>query len=195
MIPPLVPLTSIFCSSSSVSYDSTGLKGRIQCSQSTAEALAVAGKQHWVRPREDLVSAKGKGILKTYWIVPNSKAGSESASTDNSARSNFEEIELPQEIYAEELLKREREIDWITELLSECIRHIMVKQELYKVPAKAPPIHDKISGQIPLDDVVDTIRMPETSIKAGETEDKAKHVKIPERVSSLLRQYVSIVSL
>lgn len=39
--------------------ESTGRKGRIQCSQATAEKLIQSGKDHWIVPREDLVTAKG----------------------------------------------------------------------------------------------------------------------------------------
>jgi len=40
--------------------ESTGMSGKIQCSQSTAQALMRSGKDHWVQAREDMVSAKGK---------------------------------------------------------------------------------------------------------------------------------------
>lgn len=43
--------------------ESTGLAGKIQCSQSTAEALRRSGKEHWLAGREDLVSAKGKKLF------------------------------------------------------------------------------------------------------------------------------------
>jgi len=36
------------------------MSGKIQCSQSTAQALMRSGKDHWVQAREDMVSAKGK---------------------------------------------------------------------------------------------------------------------------------------
>eukprot|EP00977_Amphora_coffeiformis_P016678 scaffold5224_cov135-Amphora_coffeaeformis.AAC.2 len=57
--------------------ESNGQKGRIQVSQSTADLLIAAGKQHWVRMREDKIQAKGKltpslmrpqGELTTYWV-------------------------------------------------------------------------------------------------------------------------------
>jgi hypothetical protein len=35
------------------------------------------GKEHWLIPREDEVKAKGKGILKTFWLnIQNDKAAS-----------------------------------------------------------------------------------------------------------------------
>ena len=41
--------------------ESTGVPGRIQISQATADILLTEGKEHWLTKREDLVVAKGKG--------------------------------------------------------------------------------------------------------------------------------------
>ena len=49
--------------------ESTGEKNRIQVSEKTADLLSQAGKGHWLIPREDVVEAKGKGMLKTFWLV------------------------------------------------------------------------------------------------------------------------------
>ena len=38
--------------------ESNGQKGRIQVSQQTADQLIAAGKQHWIKPREDKIQAK-----------------------------------------------------------------------------------------------------------------------------------------
>jgi class 3 adenylate cyclase len=48
--------------------ESTGEKNRIQISSTTAELLREAGKGHWLLPREDLVEAKGKGQMQTFWL-------------------------------------------------------------------------------------------------------------------------------
>jgi class 3 adenylate cyclase len=52
--------------------ESTGEPNRIQISQSTADLLAEQGKDGWIRPRENLVEAKGKGLVKTYWLASRS---------------------------------------------------------------------------------------------------------------------------
>jgi class 3 adenylate cyclase len=44
--------------------ESNGMKNRIQLSQSTADELKKAGKEHWYEPRKDLINAKGKGKLQ-----------------------------------------------------------------------------------------------------------------------------------
>jgi class 3 adenylate cyclase len=48
--------------------ESTGYPGLIQLSQDTANSLIDAGKCKWVVPRKDLVVAKGKGEMQTYWL-------------------------------------------------------------------------------------------------------------------------------
>ena len=40
--------------------ESTGKTDKIQVSQKTADLLKAAGKQSWLTPREEFVSAKGK---------------------------------------------------------------------------------------------------------------------------------------
>ena len=49
--------------------ESTGESNRIHLSDESADLLAVAGISHWLRSRDQLVTAKGKGKLKTYWLM------------------------------------------------------------------------------------------------------------------------------
>jgi len=59
-------LTCSFC----LSLYSTGSRGKIQASESTAALLIEAGKGHWIKARPDPVAAKGKGMLQTYFVSP-----------------------------------------------------------------------------------------------------------------------------
>lgn len=52
--------------------NSTGQRNKIQVSQSTADLLVNAGKGHWLKARETLVEAKGKGSLQNFWLEPQS---------------------------------------------------------------------------------------------------------------------------
>ena len=61
--------------------ESTGLKNRIQISQATADILMSTGKGSWIRPREELVQAKGKGTVKTYWVASRPKKPSKKSRT------------------------------------------------------------------------------------------------------------------
>lgn len=53
--------------------ESTGQKNMIQVSQDTADLLTSAGKGHWLVPRDSPVSAKGKGLVNTFWLQPNKR--------------------------------------------------------------------------------------------------------------------------
>ena len=48
--------------------ESTGIPNRIQISQATADLLSAAGKSYWLTPRDEMVHAKGKGKMQTYWL-------------------------------------------------------------------------------------------------------------------------------
>lgn len=50
--------------------ESTSERGCIQLSSSTAALIRRAGKGNWLKPREDPVKAKGKGLLYTFWAIP-----------------------------------------------------------------------------------------------------------------------------
>jgi class 3 adenylate cyclase len=45
--------------------ESNGVKGKIHCSQTTADALISAGKTQWLTSRVDKITAKGKGEMQT----------------------------------------------------------------------------------------------------------------------------------
>jgi hypothetical protein len=66
--------------------ESNSERNRIQVSQSTADLLIADGKGHWLTPRNDLINAKGKGLLQTFWCEPQSK-GNLSSALDSSVAS------------------------------------------------------------------------------------------------------------
>ena len=52
--------------------ESTGVKGKIQVSESTAALLRKSKKAHWLKPRQDLIQVKGKGMMQTFFLDPQS---------------------------------------------------------------------------------------------------------------------------
>lgn len=66
--------------------ESTGEKGRIQISKSTADLLVKEGRSYWVKPRKDLVHAKGKGNVQTFWLV-SKDSGVDRSSQDDPEKS------------------------------------------------------------------------------------------------------------
>lgn len=63
--------------------ESNGEKGRIHVSEQTAEALRAKGKGHWLTAREDMIEAKGKGTLQTYWVSEQGHAPRSSMDTSS----------------------------------------------------------------------------------------------------------------
>ena len=178
---------------------STGVPGKIQCSQATAEALTRSGKEHWLKEREDLVSAKGKGIMRTFFLTPFVDRAFSANSQDTEEEEDVLTIDFAGRL-ANKLLKREREVEWVSELIRDSVREIVAqrttrKGKIQKTLDALPTSHQhyhRAKNRVPLDEVVDIIHMPSFDSKAADAEAYA--VKIPDNVSRLIREYVSIVS-
>jgi Adenylate and Guanylate cyclase catalytic domain len=116
----------------------TGKMNRIHLSEATAELLRAAGKEHWLRLREDLVEAKGLGKMCTYWANVSSSgssrgsreaygAGPMPASSDisrhnevgNVTGANFHLRENVNTLMSE---KTSRLINWNVEILRFCMK-------------------------------------------------------------------------
>ena len=66
--------------------ESNGLPEKIHVSQDTANLLRQAGKGHWLCARKELVTAKGKGAMQTYFVTVRSCDGTTTSSSDPSTR-------------------------------------------------------------------------------------------------------------
>jgi hypothetical protein len=74
-----------------------------------------------VKPREDKVEAKGKGMLTTFWLNPATKRGSSTASSETGSISQA----APLQQLASTIEKKDRLVDWMVELLIEHIKKIV----------------------------------------------------------------------
>jgi hypothetical protein len=76
--------------------ESTGEQRKIQISLSTADLLQAANKGQWLTPREEVVVAKGKGELQTYWVKTRSRNHntSEHASSSDHFSEDIEQAKL-----------------------------------------------------------------------------------------------------
>jgi hypothetical protein len=112
--------------------ESTSRPDRIQISRSTADHLIAFGKEHWIKPREDIVHAKGLGALRTFWLQIGMK---ELLSTSSS----HEEISTTNETHSTERKeanssKHQKNVDWIVDLLLSHIRPMVCNLFNYTFP-------------------------------------------------------------
>ena len=135
--------------------ETNGQRERIHLSEQTAAELVKHGKESWIIPRHDLIEAKGKGKLKTFWLKLNSDSGVAS-STISSSHDNSERADTV--LDAEEVLKKlkntsvsaarkaemlelkkaaekasirnQRLSDWNSELLMRLLKKVVARQNM-----------------------------------------------------------------
>jgi hypothetical protein len=111
---------------------SLGERNKIQVSQSTADLLTAAGKSHWLKSRHGGVTAKGKGVLNTFWLNPSAKKGSSSTGSSSETSSADDPtlfgLTLAPKETAKAVVKQERLVDWMVELLLEHVKKIVSRR-------------------------------------------------------------------
>ena len=131
--------------------------------------------------------------MKTFWLTPHV----DRAFTGNADDDEEDVLVDFSGKLADQLLKREREIEWVSELVRDNVREIVAQRatkrgKIMKTPDPLPNHRSK--NRTPLDEVVDIIKMPTFDSKSADRVTEAFAVKIPENISRLIREYISIIS-
>lgn len=181
--------------------ESTGEPGRIQVSGTTAALLIEAGKSSWLTKREDMVKVKGKGVLNTYWLSHRDphKFASQTASVASASNSdNADEYHLPSRraLDIKPDLKQQRLVDWVSEILLADIKKVVIVRQRCKKNAMTNEdlFYEPPEGKICLDEVKESIPMPNFDAKITEAASDYGLADIPEEVRQSLREYVSIIA-
>ncbi len=183
--------------------ESTGMKGRIQVSETTADILRNSGKGSWLTKRIDQVNAKGKGVLSTYWVAL--KNAGLSAGTGSSAdeinslrrRENNPKSSKQSRLEGKLAQRESRLVDWMTEVLLEHIAKIVCvrnSSSMRQESAKSDLVYQAPDGTICLDEVKDAISMPNFNADNAEAALDSQLVDIPKEITSQLREYVSLIA-
>ena len=115
--------------------ESNGEPNQIHLSETTAELLRAAGKDHWLKKREDLVEAKGKGAMQCYWLdinAPTTGTMEEVESIQDDDEDEDEMVAGDESLYGDDLFleerrltrKQERLVDWNTTCLFQLCKQI-----------------------------------------------------------------------
>jgi len=94
-------------------------------SKSTADLLIAAGKERWLRPRREKVTAKGKGTMDTFWLEMDGVRAPSTSKTlpeDSSHRDVVSNVEL---MSSGAKKQESRLIGWMTEVLLDYVKQIV----------------------------------------------------------------------
>jgi class 3 adenylate cyclase len=177
--------------------ESNGIRNRIQVSQTTADLLIAAGKEHWVTKRDELVSAKGKGKMQTYWVDPKNGAGgsvTSSFSQPNETNESSRGLSIVDD-------KTQRLVDWNSEVLGRLMQQIVAKRNASSKVTTFEASSTRISsakilpvGATVLDEVKEIIELPEFDAAAVRNQEKPESIEMNDVVPSQLREYVFTVA-
>ena len=165
----------------------------IQVSQKTANLIIAAGKEKWVTAREELVNAKGKGQLQTYWLERKNSRSASVVSSDSSDSGDRVSI-LDQSLHAgSNTSKIQRLIEWnvtiFQELLEELVAH---RHSTIGISSKRKVIESVTKKAMYVrDEVVETILMPDYSSTTILNNDT---VNLDPKVIKQLRDYITQIS-
>lgn len=135
--------------------ENTSLPNRIHCSRATRDLLVAAGKKEWIRERNNKISVKGKGVLETFWVVPNSTGSNSSMSTGGE---NDDDRDDDKEEFTRE--KNLRLVDWNVEVLYSQLEKVVASRKL-KSSVQSSPAKMREIEQALLTETKDTIVIEE----------------------------------
>lgn len=180
--------------------ESTGMRNRIQVSHTTAAEIEKLGKGHWLTKREDVVVAKGKGAIESYWLVPASRQASiqniaQGPTTPEASREMI--IAAVKQSSSEE--KRTRLVDWCVEILLDKLRQIQALRQglfLAQTATYDALVYTPEEGRTCMDEVQEVMKLPPYDPKAAAILASMDHrnVQIDPEVVDQLRQFVSILA-
>ncbi|CAB9503263.1 Receptor-type guanylate cyclase gcy [Seminavis robusta] len=168
--------------------ETTGRCGKIQISEATASILRESAKEHWLTPREDMVNAKGKGIMIAYWAHPSCLKGSV-ASGESSEAKSAQLSDTPT------LSADERLVEWVVDLILYDIKKILhTRMHSKPQPSTEKLVYHPPSGKICLDEIQDIVHMPEYNASIAACRSAHDDISVNKAVVSQLREYVGAIA-
>jgi 3'5'-cyclic nucleotide phosphodiesterase len=186
-------------------------------SRETAEILMAHGKAHWCRKREDSVSAKGKGVLSTFWLevkgdytqsTDSSSQGTDHLAADHDEARFIEDVDVS--IVNTEDAKIVRHLPdhvvrlakWNADLLGRKLCVIVSQRAARKIKGTPRAVMARLEREImehvktPLEEVLDAIKLPKSGAGVPmEETDGCPPVDLAPDVVEQLHSYLVTVAL
>jgi hypothetical protein len=180
--------------------ESTGTANKIQVSQATADLLKQAKKLHWLKPREEMVEAKGKGFMITYWVEPKKIAASKSVATVS--RSNSLDMSSPMDLSPSSPPPRrisnqtERLVNWNIDVLERLLRKIVSRRvALGRELTRSSEVNwNRPREAMVLKEVKEVIKLPEYDSKYVVNNEDPSWIILEPCVRFQLRGFVTAIA-
>lgn len=178
--------------------ESSGMRGRIQISEATADLLKQSGKGAWLKIRDDKVQVKGKGNLTTYWLAL--VGGIVTGSSGGSIEDQVTQLQCLRptniDLQKRHNLKESRLVDWVVDILLDHIRKIsMVHKRCHDTPHDVEKMEYRPEkGQICLQEVKEAIDMPKFDARVIDATLDSNLVEVPESIVRSLQHYVTLIA-
>ena len=200
VVPPIEPMSyQMILYSTAARMESTGYGNKIQISKETADLITAAGKGYWLTLRKDIIVAKGKGALQTFWLdVDGSRDDNKSESGASDHTQSIETTSEGQHIgtrMTEE--KTRRLIDWNVDVLKRLLKEIVAWREASGKDAKskyAPGEESYGMGQTVIDEVSEIISLPKLSSATATFKQSVNSVCLGEAAETQLDALVSAIA-
>jgi hypothetical protein len=187
--------------------ESTGLAGKVQISQQTAELLIAAGKSDWLTPRQDKIVTKGGGEMQTYWLTMGvNLTSSDAASTSGSDQAEEEEAEA-KVTFAEDgeglksvamqNSKSTRLVEWNCDVLLRLLKQIVAHRKALGITQQAfsfRKVRFAEAGSTVIGEMKETITFPEFNANALKSQEEADNVALPHQVVDQLYDFVTNIA-
>lgn len=191
--------------------ETTGMKNRIHLSEETAKILMAAGKQHWVKAREEKVFAKGKGTLQTYWADGRDDENKSMSSKTSKMSSGTSEIAGPsgakgvvpiRGIACKDSIdmKTKRLIDWNTSVLLTALKRVVARRRAAEIKPDSEATMKQLEsapskpGQTVFDELVEVIDMPVFDAEVVAKEEPANGIQLDPKIVQQLTKYITSVT-
>ena len=187
--------------------ENSGLPGSIQVSEATANLLIAAGKEKWLRPREDNVSTMGKGgiLNKTFWVRVHAESVGGRSNTSATSRSSIHLVK-PDELMMDAKhgaafqalpSDKKRLVLWTVDTLLEILRQIMARRAAGGGASNGKTNVNAMGARgdgTVLDEVQDVLALPQFDAEAFRNQVDPKTIEVPEVVVSQLTNFVSEIA-
>ena len=200
--------------------ETTGAPDKIHVSKDTAMLLESAGKGFWIKKREELVHAKGKGQLETYWLeIKAPRTGSvKSGASRSSVTSSISDSDgaakrataglsdaitknLKGSLMNAMNARQQRLIDWNVDIILRILREIIARREAIGsvsegTKTEGMPELDQLekasaaAGKMVLDEVVEVVELETFNAKAFSSQKDYTSIELSDKIIDQARKYI-----